>query len=172
MNKTVSEHTWVNLLGFQLAWWCAILYTSASVPVLILLLMLHLLFHSQPLREFYVLLLCGLIGFAVDMLLTTLGIFRFELPGLPLWLLFLWFCFAATLRQSLAFFASHLSLASLCGGLFGSLTYLAAANLEAVTLGWPLLQSGLLLMLIWMVLFPLLIGLSNGRLRRELSDAA
>ncbi|WP_417227243.1 DUF2878 domain-containing protein [Amphritea sp.] len=172
MNKTVSEHTWVNLLGFQLAWWCAILYTTDSVPVLIVLLTLHLLFHSQPLREFYVLLLCGLIGFAVDMLLTTLGIFRFESPGLPLWLLFLWFCFAATLRQSLAFFASNLSLASLCGGLFGSLTYLAAVNFEAVALGWPLLLSGLLLMLIWMALFPLLIGLSNGRFRGELSDAA
>ncbi|MDO6563333.1 DUF2878 domain-containing protein [Amphritea sp. 1_MG-2023] len=162
MRRVGSDNIWLNLLGFQLAWWCAILMTHHSLPILFSLLILHLLFHRQPVIETSVLLLCGLTGFAVDVMLTVIGFFQFEASDFPpFWLLLLWFCFSATLRQSLSFFHSRLLLAAVCGGFFGSLTYLTAAHLGVVTLGFPWLSSGLVLMLIWMLLFPLLIRFSE-----------
>ena len=77
MKSGLSQKFWVNQAGFQLAWWCAILFTSQSLPVLIILLLLHFLFHRHPLNEAYVVLACGLIGFSVDLLLTAAGLFRF-----------------------------------------------------------------------------------------------
>jgi hypothetical protein len=167
-----SQHFWVNLGGFQLSWWCAILLTDSSLAVLAVLLILHLLFHRYPVHEIAVLLSCGLIGFAVDLLLTAIGVFRFGISAFPpLWLLLLWFCFSATLQQSMSYFHGRWILASICGGVFGSLTYIAAANFGVVGFGLPLVQTFLLLMLVWMVLFPLLLWLSSQRFSEQFSDA-
>ncbi|SEQ51054.1 Protein of unknown function [Amphritea atlantica] len=162
MKSGLSQNFWVNQAGFQLAWWSAILLTSQSVAVLVVLLLLHLWFHRQPVHEVYVVLLCGLTGFAVDLLLTLAGLFRFpSTPLPPLWLLLLWFCFAATLNQSLRFFHKRWVVASVCGGVAGSLAYSAAAKLGAVSLGVPWLPGALILMFIWMALFPLQLWISG-----------
>ncbi len=83
----------------------------------------------------------------------------------------LWFCFSATLRQSMAFFHGRWAVAALCGGIFGSLTYIAASNFGVVTFGLPLLQTFTVLMLVWMVLFPLLLWLSGQQFLERSSDA-
>lgn len=167
-----SQRFWINLAGFQLSWWCAILLTDASLIILVVLLVLHLLLHQCPAKEAAIILSCGLTGFAVDLLLTATGVFRFgasELP--PLWLLLLWFCFSATLRQSMAFFFGRWILAAISGGVFGSLTYIAASNFGVVAFGFPLLQTAVVLALVWMVLFPLLVWLSGQRFSERFSDA-
>lgn len=167
-----SQNFWVNLGGFQLCWWCAILLTDSSLMILAVLLILHLLFHRHPVHETAVLLSCGLIGFAVDLLLTATGVFGFGSSAFPpLWLLLLWFCFSATLRQSMTFFYGRWILAGICGGVFGSLTYIAAGNFGAVTFGLSLIQTFLVLMLVWMVLFPLLLWLSGQVFSEHFSDA-
>ncbi|WP_290704346.1 DUF2878 domain-containing protein [Amphritea sp.] len=167
-----SQILWVNLGGGQLCWWCAILLADSSLMILAALIILHLLFHRHPAHETAVLLSCGLTGFAVDLLLTATGVFRFGISAFPpLWLLFLWFCFSATLRQSMTYFHGRWVLAAICGGIFGSLTYIAAGNFGAVVFGLPLLQTFLLLMLVWMVLFPLLLWLSGQRFSEKFSDA-
>ncbi len=166
-----SQRFWVNVAGFQLAWWCAILLTRQSLPVLISLLLLHLIFHRNPVNEFFVVLFCGLTGFGVDLLLTAAGVFQFESLFPPLWLLFLWFCFSATLRQSLGYFHNRWLLASLCGGVSASLTYLAAAKLGAVTITVSLIPGFVLLVLVWMALFPLLLWLSAQCYPREAKGA-
>ena len=161
MQSGLSQKWWINLAGFQLAWWSAILLTHYSLPVLVILLGGHLLFHRHPLNEFFVLLLCGFTGFGVDLLLTVSGVFTFA-PAVfpPLWLLLLWFCFSATLKQSLHFFYGRWLVASVCGGVSASLTYLAAAKLGAVTITLPFVPGFIVLMLVWMALFPLLLWLS------------
>ncbi|BBB26787.1 DUF2878 domain-containing protein [Amphritea japonica] len=167
-----SQHFWFNLGAFQLCWWCAILLTDSSLVILAVLLILHLLLHSHPVHETAVVLSCGLTGFAVDVLLTATGIFHFGISAFPpLWLLFLWFCFSATLRQSMRFFHGRWALATICGGVSGGLTYVAAANFGAVGFGFPFFQAFLLLVLVWMVLFPLLLWLSDQRFTEQFSDA-
>ena len=160
MYSGLSQNFWINLAGFQLAWWCAVLFGNRSLPVLCLFILFHLLFHSLVFSESKVLILCGLCGFSIDLLLTLSGVFRFDTALPPLWLLLLWFCFSATLRQSLAFFNRNIFMASLCGGVFGSITYTAAESMGAVSSGIPEVTFIVLLMVIWMVLFPVLLKLS------------
>lgn len=167
-----SQNFWVNLIGFNIAWWSAILLRQDAVVILGLLLTAHIAGHRQPWQEGRALVVCGLLGFMVDLLLTRLGLFRFagsEWP--PLWLLLLWFCFAATLRQSLCFFRSRLRLAAVCGAVSGSLTYLAAARLGAVTLEASELAMFGGLAVIWLGLFPLLLKLSHPGFREVRGNA-
>lgn len=167
-----SQHFWLNLIGFQLCWWSAILLSDERVVILSVLLVTHLLLHRHPIHEGVVILSCGLTGFAVDIILTAADVFRFGVSALPpLWLLLLWFCFSATLRQSMSYFYGRWVMAGVCGGIFGSLTYIAAANLGAVAFGLPLSQIFLLLMLLWTGLFPLLLWLSGQRFLEQFSDA-
>ena len=74
----ISECFWINLTGFQLIWWLSVLLGNSAVPVVLLLLVLHIAFHSQPLREIRVLLVCAILGFTVDGLLTLGGVFVFN----------------------------------------------------------------------------------------------
>jgi hypothetical protein len=159
----LSQRLWVNLLGFNLIWALCIFYGNSLLPLVILLLLLHLLLHRQPALELAIVVGLGSLGYALDSVLTLLGLFRFESVQsiAPLWLLLLWFGFCATLRQSLSFFRSHLLLAALVGAMGGGFAYLAAANFGAVTLGLPALQSGLLIALIWALLFPAFLRISQ-----------
>lgn len=162
----LSQVLWVNVVVFQLLWWLSILGRDHPQSLIFFLLLMHLLLHSRPMAEAKVLLICGVLGYSVDAALTFLGVFIFQehvdgvyLP--PLWLLFLWFGFSATLRQSLVFFADKRFLAAICGALAGSLTYLSAAQLGSVSLGYSVQDTILLLALVWAVLFPVLLRLSE-----------
>jgi hypothetical protein len=111
-------------------------------------------------------IICSVLGYAVDTALTFVGVFVFYEHGggvymPPLWLLLLWMGFSATLRQSLVFFMDKLPLASICGALAGSLTYVAAANLGAVSFGYSVAHTAYLLAVIWAILFPLLLWISE-----------
>lgn len=158
----LSENTLVNLLGFQLAWWSAVLFMDQAWPLLVALLVLHLCLHRQPGQEAKVLVLVALLGYTIDSLLTRIGVFQFatgaSLP--PLWLALLWLCFAATLRQGLSWFNRRLILAAIAAGIAGSSSYLAGAQFGAVSLGLPFLQSAIILAIIWSLLFPALLVLT------------
>ncbi|MCO4758751.1 MAG: DUF2878 domain-containing protein [Oceanospirillaceae bacterium] len=162
----LSQIFWVNLVGFQMVWWLSILGRDHTQSVIFFLLLMHFLLHARPAHEVKVMLVCGVIGYSVDAVLTFAGVFVFYEHGggvymPPLWLLLLWFGFSATLRQSLVFFVDKLPLAALCGALAGSLTYVAAANLGAVSFGYSVSLTAYLLAAIWAVLFPLLLWVSE-----------
>jgi len=158
----MSERFWVNAIGFQVIWWACILYREDAVIVVSFLLTLHLIFHSEPIAEMIIVVALAALGFMIDTALTLSGFFVFSdslLP--PLWLFLLWMGFVATLRQSLAFFSKRFYLGALAGALGGSTTYIAAAKLGAVSLGFSLSQSLLILAAIWLFLFPLLLHVSH-----------
>lgn len=162
----LSQNFWVNLCGFQLVWWLTILGRDQTQSLILFLLLMHLLLHARAALELRVVLLCGLLGYAVDTCLTFMGVFTFRehvsgaaLP--PLWLLLLWFGFCATLRQSLSMFIEKLALAAVCGAVAGSLTYLTAAKLGAVMLEYGMVSTGILLAIIWAVLFPVLLWIAD-----------
>ena len=158
-----SQNFWVNLVGFNLVWSLSIFLGNDALIFVLALLLMHVLFHKQPLLEFQIVLITGLIGYCVDCILTLLGFFRFdEVQGItPIWLLLLWFGFCATLRQSLAFFASKQFITVLAGAIGGCFAYMAAAHFNAVELTLPLLLSAVSIAAIWAVLFPLLIWMSQ-----------
>ena len=161
----VSNNFWVNLIGFQLIWWSLILWGNSALLPAMLLLFAHLLLHRTPRQELQLMLAVALPGFLVDSLLTITGVFVFPEPAMvaPAWLLVLWFAFAATMNQALNWFSGRYLLAALIGGVGGSSTYIAAAELGAVSLGIGVLASFLLLTLVWTLLFPLLIVLKDYR---------
>lgn len=159
----LSDNFWLNLVGFQLIWWSLVLWGNAAVPFALLLLLAHLVLHSSPRKELQLILVAALLGFAADSLLTLSGVFLFSPAYLlpPLWLLVLWFAFAATLNQTLNWFSRRYRLAALIGGPGGSSTYLAASELGAVSLGPGSLPAVALLTLVWALLFPLLVWLKD-----------
>ncbi len=159
----LSCNFWLNLIGFQLIWWSLVLWGNAAVPIALLLLLPHVFLHAYPRKELQMMLAAALLGYAVDSLLTLSGVFLFSPTDLlpPLWLLVLWFAFAATLNQTLNWFSGRYRLAALIGGPGGSSTYLAASELGAVSFGPGTLLSISLLTLVWALLFPLLVLLKD-----------
>lgn len=173
MFSGASQIFWINLAGFQLIWWLCILLGNTSLPIVLFLLVLHVVFHSQPLQETLAIFSCAIFGFVVDLLLTSKGLFIFNgsssLP--PIWLFALWLGFSATLRQSLDYFSSHYVLAAFLGAIGGSAAYLAAEAMGAVEFGASELYMATFLAFIWFLLFPLLSWLSHLVTRIELGHA-
>ncbi len=159
----LSQKFWVNIGGFQLAWWSAVLAGNTLWPLLLLLLCFHVYFHQDAAAEISVIILVGLLGFGIDTLLTAIRLFDFPSGSAflldsivpPLWLLMLWFCFAATLRQGLSWFQGRWLLAAVVGGIAGPLSYYAGSQLGAMAFGFSLAISLLVMSLIWAVLLPL-----------------
>lgn len=163
MFSGLSQSWWVNLAGFQLAWWLCILMGNDALWMVFALLVMHLIGHRKPAVESAVITCCALLGFAVDTFLTVYGVFIFG-SGQgwpPLWLFLLWFAFSATLRQGLAWFSGRYVHAAVAGSLVGTLTYLAAGRLGAVSFGIAELQVALILALVWFLLFPALVKLAD-----------
>jgi len=163
MFSGLSQNFWINLIGFQLIWWICVLFGNTWLLAVCVLLGFHLLFHREPIVETSTILICAIIGFCIDALLTLKGMFIFpndsSLP--PIWLFALWMSFSATLRQSLGFFSKHYLLAAILGAFGGSGAYLTAENFGQFSFGMPFWYSGFLLALIWAALFPLLIWVSH-----------
>ena len=91
-----------------------------------------------------------LLGITLDYLNLSVGLFEFDAPSFPLWLVGLWGIFAwyAFYLQSVLT-RYPLYLVSLVGGIGGSLSYVAGANLGAVTFSLPLPYMFAILFLQW-----------------------
>lgn len=133
----------LNILGFQTAWWACIAGVGRGfeIPALLyglVLAGLHLRFAHQPGQEAKLALLALVVGMAVDTLLqmaSVIGFYGWALgPLSPFWLWLLWALFAMTLNTSLAFLQNHtLWLSAAAGLVFGPLTYYAGAQLGAAS---------------------------------------
>jgi hypothetical protein len=154
---------WGQLLGFNLYWWLAV--SEQMLWPLGLLLALHLLCSPTPWRDLRLLPL-ALFGCALDYGLTVLGLFEFD-DGFPSWLVLLWLGFALTLAHGLAWLAALPRWQqAVLGGFGGAGSYLIGVGLGAVHLGseiggWDIGEGswsgGIILLLIWCPLLPLLV---------------
>lgn len=160
------QNKFINVVGFQIVWWSSVLLGYVSLPLTLILISLHLGFHRQTNTEFCVLFICASLGYFIDLTLSLAGVFYFDQhfagPKIPpLWLFTIWLGFAATLRTSLGFFRQHLILGSILAAISGPGSYLAAANLGAVSLPLGIINTGLVLAVIWAALFPMLVLISK-----------
>lgn len=163
MFSGLSQNFWVNLIGFNIAWYLCVFLGNEALILVCFLLILHLLFHKQPLTEFLIVFIVGSLGFCVDLFLTMINFLKFEGGPIvpPLWLMALWFCFCATLRQSLSFFNDRTLLAAFFGALGGSSSYIAGGLVGVVSFSLPLVVSAFVIGFIWMILFPSLLWVSQ-----------
>jgi hypothetical protein len=103
-----------------------------------------------------------LIGIAVDVALTLTGVFVFEATFIvPLWLIVLWWVFAAALYRSFAKIGQSLWLAAVLGGIAVPFNYRVGAGLGAVSLPYGDMISLAVLVAVWSLLLPLLYRLSQ-----------
>ena len=97
------DRFWFNAVWFQATWFCCVLGREAWVPVALLSVALHFFLVESGPAEFRRLLPVALTGIAVDVMLTVLGVFDFSVATLvPLWLIILWWVFAAAVYRSFA----------------------------------------------------------------------
>ena len=141
---------WVNIVGFNLAWLGLVLYGNNFSVIALLWLAFHLYKVTQRKAEITLILLVCLIGTTIDTGLLHLGVFTFTTEYLiPFWLIVLWACFGATLNHSLAFLTRAKRWQLFCGLLFPPLSYIAGANLSAVTLNYSTLTTYFILSMVW-----------------------
>jgi len=162
----------LNIAGFNLIWFLAIVFGNSQLIGVAGLLILHFVVISDPLLEIKVVAVTALVGYSVDCVLTLLGVFRFEhTVGLtPFWLVLLWVGFCTTLRHSLSIFYGRYLLASIAGAVAGATTYLSAAYLGAVDIMLEPAMSFALLAFVWAFLFPCLLWISQEMSMRYATD--
>ncbi|PZP33185.1 DUF2878 domain-containing protein [Shewanella xiamenensis] len=153
-------------LSFQCVWWSSILWGNRVLLLNISLLLIHFLLlalvenRQAVFRDFSTMIKVGLLGIAIDTLLTLFGIFEFTV--LPWWLACLWLHFALSLHHSLIFMrALPIILQVILGGVFGCLSYIAGAQFNAVTLPFGESISMIILAVVWAILLPLFIKISR-----------
>ncbi|MCP4323932.1 MAG: DUF2878 domain-containing protein [Alteromonadales bacterium] len=141
----------INLLGFDFIWFGLVYWGNIFIPLALLLLGLHIYFISNTkLKEIYLICAVASIGILVDSALQYFGVFIFpQLKILPLWLITLWFCFAATLCHSLKILQSSKLLQWLVGAFLAPISYLGGNELSAVTFGLNTVNTFVLLSFLW-----------------------
>ena len=164
MNKTL-----VNAVLFQAGWFACVFAAKQpwllAVPIAALLV--HFLWTSSWAVEGRLVASVMLLGSVLDSFLLNIGVLDFGSNSLllPAWLALLWALMGTTLNHSLAWSARHWWLASLLGGVGGSLSYLAGSRIADVSFPYGQTPTLILLAAIWAVVLPLLHGFA--RLYRE-----
>lgn len=161
----------LNVGLYQVGWFCCVLGASWPLPSLgalsaLLLTGLHLLLSDKRSNELLRMLIACSVGVSVDSLQQALGVFTFTPdPGwplwLPLWVFVVWIQFATLFRYGLYWLSGRYRLASALGMLGGPLAYWGGARLGAATLGDNLLFSVLSLVLVWGLVIPAFVWLSD-----------
>lgn len=159
----VNHFYWFNFIWFQLMWFVAVFFTVSGEIFLIFSLLLH--FYLSPDRKFDLasLMTISAIGGTVDLLLSWLGVMIFpEAALLPLWLVLLWGHFAVALNHGMSWLNKiPLYFQVVFGGLFGPLSYYAGYKFGAVDFPLPPLQTSFIFIVIWAVLLPVYLSISQ-----------
>jgi hypothetical protein len=144
------------------------------------LLLVHLSLTADRARETCLILTVGLVGFAVDTLQASIGLYSFAhaegSPGLcPPWMVALWMLFATTLNEALGWLAGRHVLAAALGALCGPASYVAGARLGAIHLSPDTIASLGGIGLVWALAMPVVLitrdALCEPGVRVRLGDA-
>jgi hypothetical protein len=155
----MSKFFLTNAVFFQLVWFACAIYQQSSIVIVSLLIVIHFILSPSPLNDFKVLVL-SLVGISVDQALFVAGVIEFSSssPVIPYWLILLWCYFAMCFNHSLRWTLSiPVWGQSILGGVFGTLSYLAAVNFEAIASPFSTVTFVICFFVVWAALFPLLI---------------
>lgn len=167
----------INIVLYQAGWFSCVFGAAWGYPIrgalgALLLLVLHLLLAESRRAELRLVFCACLLGVVVDSVQQALGVFTFrDDPGwplwLPLWVFVIWMQFATLFHYALSWLAGHYLLAALFGLVGGPLAYWGGVRLGAASFGESLLLSLSSLALVWALVTPLLLWLSE---REEVSE--
>ncbi|HIE1097636.1 MULTISPECIES: DUF2878 domain-containing protein [Stenotrophomonas] len=164
--RTDRPRFWVNLLGNQLVWLCAVAGASRGRqwPALLaasLYIGSQLLTSPHPRLDLRLLTLALGCAWLVDASAAASGTVHYDAALLgwapPPWIMALWAAFAMTLTTSMRFLQRHAALPLLFGLLLAPLAYLSAARgFGAVQFAAPAWKGLLLLGIGWSIALSLL----------------
>ncbi|MBB6543262.1 DUF2878 domain-containing protein [Thalassotalea piscium] len=144
----------INIIGFNFVWFGLVFWGNTFIPFALLILFLHLACISKIKNEGVIIISITLIGVFTDLMLAYVGVFIFEESNqIPLWLIVLWSCFAATICHGLSFLKESKLYQALAGGFIAPLSYLAGYHLQVVDFSYSLIATYVTLSIIWAGLF-------------------
>jgi len=157
----------LNFALFYLGWLACVVGAGRGQlwlgpAVVAVLLLVHLWSAPRRAQETWLVLGIGLLGFAVDTLQASAGLYAFTgtsvVPWLcPPWMVALWMIFATTLNSSMAWLAGRYRVAAALGALCGPVSYLAGARLGAIELSSNALVSLGGIAIAWALAMPTLL---------------
>jgi len=159
----------MNFAMFYLGWFACVMGAGhgqlwLGPSVVAALLLVHLFLNAAPMQEARLVLMVAVLGFAVDTLQASAGLYAFigtsPAPWLcPLWMVALWMIFATTLNASMAWLAGRYRLAAALGALCGPISYVAGARLGAIELPAHAGLSLVGIAIVWACVMPSLVWL-------------
>lgn len=163
----------INVIGFDIAWFGLVYWGNFFIPVALLMLGLHFYFVSKTkAKEFYLICTVTAIGVAVDSVLQYSGVIVFpEGQMMPLWLITLWLCFASTLCHSLKFLQGSKCFQGLVGVVLAPVSYLAGSEMHAVSFGLTVTNTFIILSMVWGLLMILFFSLKSFLIHEDLPYA-
>lgn len=150
----------INILLFQSVWWLLVLKGNSAIGIALVIIIFHLLLSPRKKADLLLVSILAPLGMLIDASLTSINIFSFE--QIPYWLGCLWVMFALTFNHSLSpLCRAPVYIQALLGGIFGSISYYSGSLLNAVILPQNKTITLIVLFIVWLVLFPLQILISN-----------
>ena len=145
----------INAVLFQLCWWSAALFTEYAVWIMSAILAIHLMLSPRKLDDLK-LLPIALVGICCDQLLIAVDVIDVNQSFIPAWLVLLWVILAWSFNHSLAWLTLLKPWQiSITGGILGSVSYLAAINLGAISTSLSLTNFIIIDAVLWSFLLPL-----------------
>ena len=145
----------INAAFFQLCWWSAALLTEYAVLIMSAILVIHLMLSPRKLDDLKLLPIAG-VGICCDQLLIAVDVINVSQSLIPAWLVLLWVILAWSFNHSLAWLRLLKPWqVSITGGILGSVSYLAAINLGAISTSLSLANFMIIDVILWSFLLPL-----------------
>ena len=161
----------LNFAMFYLGWFACVLGAARGrlwlgPAVVAGLLLIHFSLSSNWAREARLVVAVGLLGFILDTLQASTGLYAFTRTSVapwlcPLWMVALWMVFATTLNSSMAWLTGRFALAAGLGAVFGPASYVAGARLGAIDLPANELVSLVGIAITWAFAMPALLLLRD-----------
>lgn len=171
----------LNAILFNITWLlCVNFGDTVAVITCIIVLAVHFCYISKNRKEIFLLLQVLLLGVVVDSLLIASGVLIADAHTMlaPIWMAALWLLFATTLNHCCAWLqpiaVTHSKnndktkpdymawlLVAFVGAVAGPLSYWAGTNFSAMSLALPLVNSLLVISLVWALILPLCLRLAQ-----------
>jgi hypothetical protein len=161
----------LNFAMFYLGWFACVMGAGRGnlwlgPSVVAALVIVHLYMTPRAFYEVRLILAIGILGFAIDTMQASAGLYAFArtspAPWLcPLWMVALWMIFATTLNASMAWLAGRYRLAAVLGALCGPVSYIAGARLGAIEFPAHAGVSLVGIVVVWACVMPSLLWLRD-----------
>ena len=155
------------MLGSAICFYSAVhgKYITGGFAILALLV-IHVATTKFFVEEISTIILAGIIGSAIELVNTGLGIYvfntePFQYALLPTWIVTIWFVLGAAVRHTFAWLNNRYTIASIMGVTVGTLEYFIASKLNVITFTGAVAHGSIISSLVWAVGFPLIIFIGH-----------